>query len=162
MERKEYLGSEMFKLLEASGPPYGCGTAALTGGFASRLAIMTLEISGIEHDLKDVPRTFFLLCDEDDVHFEEFLEKGSARTLNDVPMRLLECTYRLMLELSHYEKDIKQNVVVDYRMSMRLLRQVFEAAENILLSNGCSADMRKEMLAYENSLYGTLPKSLQN
>ncbi|WP_270181950.1 hypothetical protein [Alkalihalobacillus sp. CinArs1] len=162
MERKDLLGSEIFKMFEASGPPYGCGTAALTGGFASRLAVMTLTISGIEHDLEDVPRTYFLLCDEDDVQFEEFLENGSAKTLNDVPMRLLECTYRLMLELSQYEKDIKKNVVVDYRMAMRLLRQVFEAAENILLSNGCSAEMRKDMLAYENALYGTLSKSLQN
>ncbi|MCA0988167.1 hypothetical protein [Guptibacillus algicola] len=162
MDRKDFLGSEIYKMFDASGPPYGCGTAALIGGFASRLAIMTLTISDIDHELGDVPRTYFLLCDEDDVQFEEFLENGSARTLNDVPMRLLECTYHLMLELSQHEKNIKQNVVVDYRMAMRMLRQVFEAAENILLSNGCSAEMRKEMLSYENSLYGTLPKSLQN
>lgn len=162
MERKNLLGSDIFHMLEASGPPYGCGTAALNGGLASRLAIMTLTISEIEHDLHDVPRTYFLLCDEDDVQFEEFLEEGSARSLNDVPMRLLECTYHLMLELSQYEENIKDNVVVDYRMAMRMLRQVFEAAENIMLSNGCSAETRKEMLSYENSLYGTLSKSLQN
>ncbi|MGB8001194.1 MAG: hypothetical protein WCF60_14000 [Anaerobacillus sp.] len=162
MESKEKLGSEIYRMLEESGPPYGCGTASIVGGFASRLAVMSLTISDIEHDLHDVPRTFFLMCDEDDQEFQSFLEDGQENSLNEVPLRLLECSYRLLIALSAYEDRIQNNVVVDYRMGIRMLNQVFTAAENILLSNGCSAEIRKEMLYYEGKLAGTLPKSLQS
>ncbi|WP_347550270.1 hypothetical protein ABFG93_01795 [Pseudalkalibacillus hwajinpoensis] len=155
------LGSAIYRMLEETGPPYGCGTAAITGGFAARLAVMSLTISDIEHELHDVPRTFFLLCDEDNQEFKAYLEGEDEQSLNDVPLRLLECSYRLLVDLSSYENRIQNNVVVDYRMGIRLLKQVFTAAENILLSNGCSAEIRKDMLYYEGKLAGALPKSLQ-
>ena len=162
MEGQQKVGTEIYRMLEESGPPYGCGTAGIVGGFAARLAIMSLTISDIEHDLHDVPGTFFLLCDEDNQEFQSFLEGEEERSINDVPLQLLECSYRLLVALSSYENQIQDNVVVDYRMGMRMLNQVFLAAENILLSNGCSAEIRKDMLYYENKLTGTIPKSLQS
>ena len=162
VDHKEELGSDIYRMLETSGPPYGCGTASIVGGFAARLAVMSLTISDIEHDLHDVPGSFFLMSDEDDREFQSFLDEGGNHSPNDVPIRLLECTYRLLVELSSYEDQIQENVVVDYRMGIRMLKQVFTAAENILLNNGCSADVRKEMLFYEGKLEGTLPKSLQS
>lgn len=161
MERNEKVGNEIYRMLEESGPPYGCGTAGIVGGFAARLAIMSLTISDIDHDLHDVPGTFFLLSDEDNQEFQSFLDGEQERSINEVPLQLLECSYRLLIALSAYEDRIQDNVVVDYRMGMRMLNQVFLAAENILLSNGCSAEIRKDMLYYENKLSGTIPKSLQ-
>ncbi len=162
VDKKDRLGSDIYRMLEESGPPYGCGTASIVGGFAARLAVMSLTISDIDHDLHDVPGTFFLMCDEDDREFQSFLDEGGNHSPNDVPIRLLECTYRLLVELSSYEDRIQSNVVVDYRMGIRMLKQVFTAAENILLSNGCSAEVRKDMLYYEGKLEGALPKSLQS
>ena len=113
------LGRTIYKTVEDNGAPWSLGTIALISGFSLRLINFSIVFTTIKTFSPEI-KTFFTLCDDDDKVFDQYLDNKKTNP-NSIGIKILYLILSILEDLTKGNFEIKNNLIVDFRIGIQFL-----------------------------------------